>query len=133
MKQEWKLSCESYLETVAQTIAKQAGEQYFIALQGELGSGKTTFVKYLGRIWGIADVKSPSYDIMHVHRGTQRTLIHIDAYRLKGKSELFLDDVCKPPFCLVVEWPECLSLSIPFDIHLQFSIKSATERWIQAT
>lgn len=132
MKQEWKLSCESDLEAVAQTIAEQAGEQYFIALHGELGSGKTTFVKYLARIWGIADVKSPSYDIMHVHQGA-RTLVHIDAYRLKGRSEVFLDDVCKPPFCLVVEWPECLSLSIPFNIHLHFTIKSATERWIRAT
>lgn len=132
MKQEWKLSYESDLETVAQTIAEQAGEQYCIALQGDLGSGKTTFVKHLARIWGIADVKSPSYDIMHVHQGT-RTLIHIDAYRLNGESELFLDDVCKPPFCLAVEWPEYLSLSIPFDIHLHFTIKNVTERWIQAT
>lgn len=112
------------LESYAQTFANHCPTSCFLALHGELGAGKTAFVKYLGKVWGIGDVRSPSFDIMHVHEGLRR-LIHIDAYRLKQESlEAFaIDDLCVPPFCLVVEWPECLQPdTLTFQQHLYFSI-----------
>ena len=112
------------LKTYAQDFASTCPLSFFLALHGDLGAGKTAFVKYLGSAWAIDNVRSPSFDIVHVHDGLRR-LIHIDAYRLKqGSLEAFaIDDLCVPPFCLVVEWPECLQPgTISFQRHLYFSI-----------
>lgn len=80
-----------------------------LKLSGPLGSGKTTFVQGLAAAWGVTDlVKSPSYNLYSIHSG-DRQLIHLDAYRLDapGQAEdLLIEEFLKPPFCLVVEWPE---------------------------
>ena len=114
---------ETELANLAKTISPLCTEQFSIALHGNLGAGKTTFVKYLGKLWGIEDVKSPSFGIIDIHQGI-KTLIHMDAYRLKnGNLNTFdLDDLCTPPYCLIVEWPECLQKTFPFDLHLYFAI-----------
>ena len=99
MPLDWEISRENGLSTVARAVAERCPESCFLALHGDLGVGKTTFVKYLARVWGIEDVRSPSFDVLHVHHGA-RTLIHMDAYRLKnGRTEDFnLDDLCRLPF-----------------------------------
>lgn len=114
---------ENELDGLVQKVAALCTEQYSIALHGDLGAGKTTFVKHLGKLWNIDDVKSPSFGIVDVHRGI-KTLIHIDAYRLKnGTLNAFdLDDLCTPPYCLIVEWPEYLSHPFRFDLHLFFAL-----------
>ena len=124
MKTEHVIHSLEELSTYAQAFADQCPPACFLALHGDLGVGKTAFVKCLGKVWGIDNVRSPSFDIMHVHDGLRR-LIHIDAYRLKQDTlESFaIDDLCVPPFCLIVEWPECLSPeTIVFQQHLHFSI-----------
>ena len=96
------------------------------------GAGKTTFVRALGKSWHIDTVKSPSFSILDVHRG-DRTLIHIDAYRLKPdiKNPFDWDDLCVPPFCIVVEWPECLNFPIGFDAHITLEILPENYRRIR--
>ena len=123
MKNPIFIKNEAELDKFAEYISTQCTEQYCIALHGDLGVGKTTFVKHLGKRWNITEVKSPSFGIVDVHHGN-RTLIHIDAYRLKDESlkAFDLDDLCTPPYCLIVEWPERLSQSFHFDLHLYFSI-----------
>ena len=124
MKNEHIIHSLEALDAYAQAFANQCPPSYFLALHGDLGAGKTAFVKCLGKVWGIDNVRSPSFDIVHVHDGLRR-LIHIDAYRLKQDDlEAFaIDDLCVPPFCCVVEWPECLHPeTIIFQHHLYFSI-----------
>lgn len=123
---------EAELDAFAQYIASLCHEQSCIALHGDLGAGKTTFVKYLGKQWNIDEVKSPSFGIVDVHYGN-KTLIHIDAYRLTDESlkAFDLDDLCTPPYCLVVEWPERLNSSFHFDLHLYFSILPDGKREIK--
>ena len=124
MKTEHIIHSLEELNAYAQTFANSCPPSYFLALHGDLGAGKTAFVRYLGKAWGIDNVRSPSFDIMHVHDGLRR-LIHIDAYRLKQDAldAFAIDDLCVPPFCLVVEWPECLRTeTITFQQHLYFSI-----------
>ncbi len=133
MSLDWEISRENKLSTVAQAVAKRCSESCFLALHGDLGVGKTTFVKYLAHIWGIEDVRSPSFDVLHVHYGI-RTLLHMDAYRLKnGRTEDFnLDDLCRPPFCCAVEWPECVK-DLNFNLHLSFEIQPNGSRRIRLT
>ena len=78
-----------------------------IVLVGELGAGKTTLVQGLARGLGITDtVTSPTFVIARVHRhpGGGPSLVHVDAYRLSGATEV--DDLDLPIdlAVTVVEW-----------------------------
>lgn len=100
-----------------------------LALHGDLGVGKTTFVQGLARGFGITEnVISPTFNIYTVHRGPTRTLVHLDAYRLETAAQiesLLLDDFLNPPWCLAVEWPVKISAWIPPDtFHLDLGITS---------
>ena len=104
-----------------------------LALHGNLGVGKTTFVQGLARGFGITEpVTSPTFNIYTVHRGRPslgeagRTLLHLDAYRLDGPrqvEDLLLEDFLATPWCLAVEWPENIAGWLPPDaLHLDLGI-----------
>jgi tRNA threonylcarbamoyladenosine biosynthesis protein TsaE len=102
-----------------------------LALHGDLGVGKTTFVQGLARGFGIFEhVTSPTFTIFTLHRGT-RTLVHLDAYRLDRAAQLdslMLEDFLTPPYCLAVEWPENIAVWLPpTTLHLDLGI-AADER-----
>ena len=109
--------------------SKEAGAS-LIALRGDLGAGKTTFVQALGRALGVEEtMQSPTYVLMksyRVSRSGYTKLIHIDAYRLKNgeefaalKPELFLKD---PKNLVCVEWFERVESVLPKpDITIEFS------------
>ncbi len=98
-------------ETLATEMATVIPEDQILALYGELGAGKTTFVRGLARAWRIIDpVTSPSYNILAIYRG-ERTLLHLDAYRLESEKQiedLMLEEFFTSPYCLAIEWPENL-------------------------
>src|SRR6185503_8871706 len=77
-----------------------------LALHGNLGVGKTTFVQGLARGLGIAEaVTSPTFNIFTLHRGPTN-LLHLDAYRLENArqvEDLLLADFMISPWCLAVE------------------------------
>lgn len=98
-----------------------------LALHGDLGSGKTTFVQGLAAGWGIQErVTSPTFTVYNLHRGT-RLLAHVDAYRLTSAQqleELMLADFLLPPYCLAIEWPEHVSDWLPpGTVHLELSLQ----------
>ena len=98
-----------------------------LALHGDLGVGKTTFVQGLAQAFGIhGAVTSPTFTIFTLHRG-ERTLVHLDAYRLEGGRQietLMLDDFLTTPYCLAVEWPEKIADWLPAGAwHLTLSIE----------
>ncbi|MDR2737605.1 MAG: tRNA (adenosine(37)-N6)-threonylcarbamoyltransferase complex ATPase subunit type 1 TsaE [Puniceicoccales bacterium] len=133
--------CKTADETkvLAAKIAKILPVNSSLALVGDLGSGKTTFVQGLATGFGIGEsVTSPSFGIFSVYGGDV-TLLHVDAYRLDGTRRaaegLMLDDFLVPPFCLAVEWPELLhgfvdscDFKIFFSILDDFSRKISIER-----
>lgn len=97
-----------------------------LALHGDLGVGKTTFVQGLARGLGITDaVTSPTFNIFTLHRGPTN-LLHLDAYRLdhpQQVDDLLLDDFMISPWCLAVEWPEKIALWLPAGaLHLELGI-----------
>jgi tRNA threonylcarbamoyladenosine biosynthesis protein TsaE len=97
-----------------------------LALHGDLGAGKTTFVQGLARGWGIREaVTSPTFAIYNLHQG-DRLLVHLDAYRLGSAAELealMLDDFLISPYCLAIEWPEKVPGWIPpRALHLWFTL-----------
>ena len=98
-----------------------------LALHGDLGVGKTTFVQGLAQGLGVrAQVTSPTFAIYAVYPGRERKLVHLDAYRLENElqlEELLLDEFLTSPWCLAIEWPEKTGAWLPKDAwHLTLSI-----------
>jgi tRNA threonylcarbamoyladenosine biosynthesis protein TsaE len=98
-----------------------------VALHGDLGTGKTTWVQGMAKGFGITEpVTSPTFIIYTLHQGPQRMLAHLDAYRLGSPDEaaaLLLEEFLVSPWCLAVEWPERLSGWISEDAwHLDLDI-----------
>ncbi|RKX36387.1 MAG: tRNA (adenosine(37)-N6)-threonylcarbamoyltransferase complex ATPase subunit type 1 TsaE [Verrucomicrobia bacterium] len=105
------LTTSSAAETheVATAFGQMLPKDSQLALNGDLGSGKTTFVQGLARAWSIDDpITSPTFNIVNIYRGS-RTLVHVDAYRLDRPADmdaLMVEDFLNSPYCLAVEWPE---------------------------
>jgi tRNA threonylcarbamoyladenosine biosynthesis protein TsaE len=82
-----------------------------VLVRGELGSGKTTFVRGAARALGVTDpITSPTFSIGHRYRATQTTAVsHLDLYRLAGGLQAedpgLLDDYLGPGRIAFVEWP----------------------------
>lgn len=98
-----------------------------LALHGDMGVGKTTFVQGLARGFGVTEaVTSPTFAIYVVHRGRHRSLVHLDAYRLERAQQveaLLLEEFLVTPWCLAVEWPERVADWLPDDAwHLTLAI-----------
>jgi tRNA threonylcarbamoyladenosine biosynthesis protein TsaE len=98
-----------------------------LALHGDLGAGKTTFVQGLARGFDIVEpVTSPTFTIFTLHRRSAGMLVHLDAYRLDDPRQieaLMLDDFLVSPWCLAVEWPEKIATWIPnHALHLALGI-----------
>ncbi len=78
-----------------------------LALTGDLGAGKTAFVKGLAKAWGITEsVTSPTFNLMSIYQG-HRQLVHMDAYRLvsaEAWDALMVEDFLQSPWCLAIEW-----------------------------
>jgi tRNA threonylcarbamoyladenosine biosynthesis protein TsaE len=86
----------------------QAGD--VVLVTGELGSGKTTFVRGAARAIGVTDpVTSPTFTIGQIYGGGRVEVAHIDLYRLHSLSDedpALLDDYLTPERIGFVEWPE---------------------------
>ncbi len=109
-----------------------------LALHGDLGVGKTTFVQGLAHGFGFdGPVTSPTFNILHLYPGAPaapgagpatRVLLHLDAYRLTNAhdlAELMLDDFLVSPYCLAVEWPDRIAAWLPADtLHLTLGIEA---------
>lgn len=88
-----------------------------ITLAGELGSGKTFFVKALGAFLGISEqIVSPSFILFKEYHGGRFPLYHLDLYRLKKEEELLelgILDLIETGIT-VIEWPEIAENYLPY-------------------
>ena len=98
-----------------------------LALHGDMGVGKTTFVQGLAQGLGVREhVTSPTFAIYSVYQGTARKLVHLDAYRLEKETQidaLLLEEYLVSPWCLAVEWPEKTGAWLSYEAwHLTLAI-----------
>ncbi|MFT3869683.1 MAG: tRNA (adenosine(37)-N6)-threonylcarbamoyltransferase complex ATPase subunit type 1 TsaE [Nibricoccus sp.] len=120
----------------AQRFAEALPPDATLALHGNLGVGKTTFVQGLAKGFGVTDaVTSPTFNIFTLHRGGTRTLVHLDAYRLENDRQiesLMLEDFLTSPYCLAVEWPEKIAAWLPANtFHVILSIVDEHQHHLQ--
>jgi tRNA threonylcarbamoyladenosine biosynthesis protein TsaE len=114
----------------------QAGD--VIALQGDLGAGKTNFVQGLARGLGITeDVNSPTFILANEYLSGRLALYHIDAYRVQDAAEakgFGLDDYLYGDGVTVVEWAERVRAALPRDVlWIRFAYRDETTRALFVT
>ena len=96
-------------EAIGEAFGRSVKDGTVIAMYGDLGAGKTAFVRGMARGMGISErVSSPTFTIVNEYLG-DRTLIHFDMYRLGSADELFdigwEDYLARGAVC-AVEWSE---------------------------
>ena len=88
-----------------------------VALQGELGTGKTTLAQAICRGVGIyEDVTSPTFALVNEYYVNGRSVFHLDLYRLNGPADLTnlaWDDIVNSGEIVIIEWPERAGERLP--------------------
>lgn len=124
-------------EALGEKFGRVAQSGVVFALSGELGAGKTQFVKGFARGLGItARVHSPTFTLVNEYGGGRLTLFHLDLYRLETPAQIQaagLEDFLQPDGVAVVEWAERI-YDLRFTIHdlkkIQIEITGESERRI---
>ena len=116
---------ETKTKVIARQLSKISKKGDVFGITGEMGSGKTTFIKYfIQRIAKVSNVPSPSYNIILPYDCNKSKIYHMDAWRLKnynealslGISEMFDESI------FLIEWAEKIKTILPNN-YLKLSIK----------
>jgi tRNA threonylcarbamoyladenosine biosynthesis protein TsaE len=110
------IKTEKDTQILALQIAKKLKGGEIIALEGDLGAGKTTFIQYLAKALGIKNsITSPTFVLMKIYQiknkeAKEKNLVHVDCYRLDDPQELFylgLEEYLNNPSTIVaIEWAD---------------------------
>jgi tRNA threonylcarbamoyladenosine biosynthesis protein TsaE len=128
---------EEQTRHVAIGLAERLAAGAVLLLHGDLGAGKTAFVRGLAEGLGFTDdpVSSPTFTLVHEYVGGRVPLYHADLYRLpEGTSldDLGLDEVAENGV-LAIEWPERLARRVPGAIDIRIDITGESTRAIEIT
>ena len=120
---------------LARGLADKLPDGMTLTFTGDLGAGKTTFVRGLAEGLGITEiVQSPTFNIMKIYLKGKRPLIHIDAYRLADiDTDIGLDEyIGYETGITVIEWPMYIERLIPSDaIEVEIINLGGDERQIK--
>ena len=125
-------------EEIGSTLAKTLSKGDRVGLVGELGSGKTCFVRGLARGLGSEGyIKSPSFTMINIYEGGRLPLYHIDLYRI-GRQEEFeetgLEEYIYGGGVSVIEWADNVpGLLDRCNLVVKFSYMGETEREIEVS
>ena len=122
-------------EAIGRRLAEHIGVGSVLALKGDLGSGKTSFVK--GLVAGLGSstgVTSPTFTILHEYRGGRLPVYHFDFFRVEDRQSvqgLGVDDYFFGDGLSVIEWADRFPEFIPEQARwILFEIKSENQRAI---
>src|SRR5687768_14671884 len=122
------------IDDAAKKFISLFNDKKIFAFNGEMGTGKTTYIHAVCRQMGVAEkMSSPTYPIINQYKTVDNvTIFHIDLYRLKDKEEAIQSGVeeCinSGEYCFI-EWPEKISTLLPsFTINTFIEIIDNTQR-----
>ena len=100
---------------IAENIESEKFPGMVICLDGELGSGKTVFVKGFAKALGINEtITSPTFSLVKEYHDGEMPLFHMDVYRMEDSKENFgLDDYLNQDGVCIIEWPEMIEEQLP--------------------
>ena len=116
--------CEEDTLEIAENIESEKFPGMVICLVGELGSGKTVFVKGFAKALGIKEtITSPTFSLVKEYYDGEMPLFHMDVYRLDDSNKNFgLDDYLNQDGICIIEWPEMIENQLPEE-RLDIKIK----------
>lgn len=122
MTKEFLITSDEMMQKLGYEIGKLAFPNMLITLEGDLGAGKTTMTKGIGRALGVEKViNSPTFTIMKIYEGNL-TLYHMDVYRIDNNSgDDYLTEYMESGGVCVIEWANNISELISDD-HLEIDI-----------
>lgn len=118
-----KSTSEKQLIAIGYEFGKSLVPGDVVVLNGELGSGKTTFVKGIAQALEIdTPITSPTYTISKLY---DNKLCHVDSYRI-SQEDIGLDDLKAEGYIICVEWSENIADYLPvvnYQVNLEYSLE----------
>lgn len=124
-------------EKIAQNLLSNLGDKSILALSGNLGAGKTTFVKFLAKALGLEEnITSPTFVLLKAYEidfADFKKFVHVDCYRLDAKEDLadigLQDYVADASNLVLIEWADKIN-NLPQDkvLHIRIEISGETAR-----
>jgi tRNA threonylcarbamoyladenosine biosynthesis protein TsaE len=132
------LSSVDHTKTLAQRLGRQLKNGDIVTLEGPLGSGKTTFARFLiqSLVQKPIDVTSPTFNLVQIYDTPTYPIWHFDLYRLKNEEELFETgfEEALSHGVLLIEWPCRAGSFLPENrLNLKFSIEQEHEHHVKLT
>ena len=124
------------LEQIGRDLVQAIEGIQVIAFHGEMGAGKTTFIKAIGKVLGAEDVmSSPTFSIVNEYKlGDSQKIFHFDFYRIKNEAEAYdigTEEYFDSGHYCFVEWPEKIPSLLPLQYANVFiTINDNTHRTI---
>lgn len=121
-------NCSTLKDTLklGEIIAKSITAPYFILLKGQLGAGKTTITKFIGKELGVTKIiNSPTFVTMNIYKiKNNQQLLHLDGYNLSNSNDLAMYEEQFNNKINIIEWFENISSIINFsEPHILLDIK----------
>lgn len=127
---DYKYTSRSEIDTMelAENIESEKFPGMVICLDGELGSGKTVFVKGFAKSLGITEnITSPTFNIVKEYESGELKLNHMDVYRLEETdANIALNDYFNEDSVTIIEWAEMIKDKLP-DERLEIKFKVIDE------
>ncbi len=124
---DYKYTTRNEVDTLelAQNIESEKFPNMVICLNGELGTGKTVFVKGFAQALGIEEtITSPTFNIVKEYNEKEINLYHMDVYRLENKSDdIGIKDYFNKGGITIIEWADMIEEELPderLDINFRF-------------
>lgn len=122
-----ELECRNLQELpdCARQVLKLAGDERVLLFQGEMGAGKTTFIRAICQELGVSSaVSSPTFSLINEYESPGGPVFHFDCYRLKNQQEAFdigMEEYLDSGNYCLVEWPEIIRGLLP-EKHITIKI-----------
>nr|WP_068889699.1 tRNA (adenosine(37)-N6)-threonylcarbamoyltransferase complex ATPase subunit type 1 TsaE [Pedobacter panaciterrae] len=123
----------SDLDKAAISLLDFAGTEKIFVFEGDMGAGKTTFIKALAKALGVKElVSSPTFSIVNEYEGKGKTFYHFDFYRIKNLQEAYdigYEEYFFSGNTCFIEWPEKVEELLPEHyIKVEIKILGENER-----
>ena len=125
MNYKYTSRCEEDTLELAENIESEKFPGMLICLNGELGSGKTVFVKGFAKALGIEEtVTSPTFNLVKEYNDSELPLYHLDVYRLdENDKSIGLTDYLNSDAVVIIEWAEIIESQLPEErLDIKFKV-----------